>query len=557
MAAAGALKANDLDFWDDEAPDPVAPAAHRAPPQPPAGAGPTGDTIPSPIPAQNDNWDPTPAELEAMWLDFAEKYAPDPVAFAQDVLGIRLMRHQRRILQAVASGARRIAMRSGHRVGKTLIMAVLCLWHLCTKYPQKTIVTAPSAGQLYGALLPEIMTISKRLPPFMRDLFNFYTDGIKLKADPDGSFLVARTADPDNPEGFQGIHSANILFIWDEASGIDDRLFNAARGSMASPNAIRVLAGNPTRLHNTFHKAFTTHAELYEKFHVSSLGLPTVAQDFIDEIVTEFGEDSNEYRIRVLGEFPETDDESYISSKLVKAARTRNIERPKMSAVVYSLDPSRSPEGNGDPSVLTRRYGHHFVADQKVYRRKDTMQMVGEIIKLADEDRAQLIREFKEAGRSLLFLPPVPVAIVVDVIGIGAGIVDRLRELGLPVIAVNASESATDEVHCFRMRDALWKKALKYLKEPVNKLPDDDLLEVELTSARYEYNSVGDLIIESKKSMKKRGLRSPDRADSLCLNLCCPPELISSFLQGGPGQTHGFGTGPKTLNRGGNGPTTR
>lgn len=509
---------------------------------------------PIPVPVWADNDNPSPEQLQAMWESFIEKYEPDPVAFAEDVLGYRLMRHQKQILRAIASGKRRIAIRSGHRVGKTLIMAITAVWHTVTKYPQKTIVTAPTSGQLYGSLLPEIMTVAKRLPAFMRDLFRFYTDGIKLKADPDGSFLSARTADPDNPESFQGLHSANILFLWDEASGIDDRLFNAARGSMAAPNAVRIMAGNPTRLFNTFHKAFTTHAELYETFHVSSLGLPTVDQDFVNEVRDEFGEESNEYRIRVLGEFPETDDESYISSRLVKAARVRNIQRPKMSAVVYSLDPSRSPEGNGDPSVLTRRYGHHFVDKQISYRRKDTMQLVGEIQKLVQEDHDLLVREFKEAGRSLLYLPPIPVAIIVDVIGIGAGVVDRLRELGYNVIAVNASETSTDEVHCYRMRDALWKKALTYLKEPVNKIPDEDLLEVELCCARYEYNSSGDLIIESKAKMRKRGLRSPDHADSLCLNLCCPPELITDFLKTGPAAGHGFGMGPKGgIARGGSG----
>lgn len=534
--------------WDDTAPVESEPLYLKGNTWEPASKDVRGHNAPPELIPE-----PTPDELVGMWKAFIERYEADPVAFAENVLGITLMRHQRRILEAVARRDRRIAMRSGHRVGKTLIMAVIALWHIVTKYPQKTIITAPSAGQLYGSLLPEIMSWAKRLPPFVRDLFQFYTDGIKLKADPDGSFLSARTADPDNPESFQGIHSANILFIWDEASGIDDRLFNAARGSMASPNAYRILAGNPTRLNNTFHKAFTTHAELYTQFHVSSLGLPTVDQDFVKEVIDEFGEDSNEYRIRILGEFPETDDESYISSSIVKAARKRNIERPKMSGVVYSIDPSRSPEGNGDPSVITRRYGHHFVDKQLIYRRKDTMQMVGEIQKLVREDHDQLVREFREAGRPLLFMPPVPVAIIVDVIGIGAGIVDRLRELQFNVIAVNASENSTDEVHCYRQRDALWKKGLNFLKNSLSAIPDDDLLQVELTSARYEYNSSGDLIIESKKSMRKRGLRSPDRADSLCLNLCCPPELITNFLTSGPnGATHGFGSGPRTLNRGGN-----
>lgn len=491
--------------------------------------------------------------LTRLWLDFIEKYGQDPVAFATEVLKIRLMRHQRRFLWALANGKRRIAMRSGHRVGKTMSLAIAALWHLLTKYPQKTLITAPSAGQLFGSLFPEIITLSKRLPDFIRDLLNFYTDEINLKADPEGSFLIARTADPNKPEAFQGLHSAHILQIWDEASGIDERLFNAARGSMASPNAVRIMAGNPTRLHNTFHKAFTTNAEKNYKIHVSSVGLPTVDQDFVDEVRDEFGEDSNEYRIRVLGEFPETDDESYISNSLVKAAMVRAIIRPPLSLVCYGVDPSRSPDGRGDNTVITRRYGLHYVAPQTVFRKKDTMQIVGEIQAMAEEDRNTYVRECKELGRPLLFVPQIPAAVVVDVIGIGAGIVDRLTELGFNVIAVNAAETSSDDKSCLRERDALWKRGLTWLKDARSRLPKCDLLRDELTGAHYDHSSAGVLAIESKKAMKKRGLRSPDRADSLFLTLSCPPDLLVA-PQGAPGSVNAGFKG--RLNRSSGGPTT-
>lgn len=464
------------------------------------------------------------------------------------------MPHQVAVLRAIAKKKRRIAMRSGHRVGKTLLLSIISVWHLVTKYPQKTIVTAPTSGQLFNALFPEIKSLGKKLPDFIYALFDWQSEEIKLKADPDGSFLSARTASPENAESFQGIHSANVLFIWDEGSGIDERLFNAARGSMAAPNAYQILAGNPTRLNNTFHRAFTTNAELYEKFHISSIGLKTVDPDFIKEVKDTFGEDSNEYRVRILGDFPDTEDSSYIGAHLVRAARSRDIQPSPLSAVVYGVDPARM--GN-DRSVITRRRGLHVIETQHVFNKKNTMELVGEIVALADRDRNALIEEYKAAGRSLLFLPPVPAAIVVDVIGIGAGVVDRLVELDFNVIAVNVSETSTSEPLVHRVRDELWKKGRNWLEGGKCKLPDDDILQTELTSALYSYDSNGVLKIESKDAMKKRGLRSPDMADSLLMTLMVPPGVITDFSKGVHGAI-GYGTGPKgALSRGKSSPTTR
>lgn len=498
----------------------------------------------------------TQIQLEQAWVDFLEKYEDDPVGFAEEVLGIELMAHQKNILKAIAQKKRRIALRSGHRVGKTMLLAIISLWHLVTKYPQKTIVTAPTSGQLFDALYAEIKSLARKLPPFIYELFNWLAEEITLKADPDGSFLSARTASPENGESFQGIHSENVLFIWDEASGIDERLFNAARGSMAAPNAYQILAGNPVRLNNTFHRAFTVNADLFVKFVISSVGLKTVDPDFIKEVADTFGEDSNEYRVRVLGEFPDTEDESYIPTTLVRAARKRAIVVPSMAAVVYGVDPARQGD---DRTVITRRRGLHVLEDQKVLTKKNTMQVVGEIVAMALEDQNRLVDEFKAAGRNLLFLPPVPAAIIVDVIGIGAGVVDRLLELGYNVIAVNVSETATSEPLCHRERDALWKRFKEFLELGRCRIPDDDQLENELTAAHYVYDSNAVLKIEGKKEMKKRIGRSPDKADSAMLTLMCPPETITGFLTTAAGGHVGYGSGPKgALSRGGaHAPTAR
>jgi hypothetical protein len=489
-----------------------------------------------------------------IWVEFLDKYADNRVAFATEVLGITLMPHQKAILIQLDRKKRRLAIKSGHRVGKTMLLAIISLHHLVCKYPQKTIITAPTSGQLFNSLFAEVMTLSKRLPDFIRGLFNYYTDMITLKADPDGSFLAARTAAPENPESFQGIHSANVCFIWDEASGIHEALFNAARGSMAAPNAIQILAGNPVRLNNTFHRSFTINAELFERFTVSSIGLPTVDPDFIDEVARTFGVDSNEYRVRVLGEFPDTEDESYISSALVRAARARDIKPAPLSAVIYGVDPARQGD---DRTVITRRVGLHVLEDQFTLRKKNTMQVVGEIITMANNDRDRLIKEFRDAGRPLLYLPPVPAAVVVDVIGIGAGVVDRLIEHGFNVIAINAAENATDEPLCYRQRDALWKKFRNWLETGTVKLPDDDELQNELTAPHYVYDSNGILKIETKKDVKKRIGRSPDKADSAMLTLMAPANLITSFLVQSQGSI-GYGSGPRgKLSRASIAPTAR
>lgn len=504
-----------------------------------------------------DNLLPTEKSGADLFLNFLRKYTNDPLLFAEEVLNLglgspeELMDHQRAVLARIRDGfsgglteARRLAIRSGHGVGKTRLLSIIAVWFLVTRYPQKTVVTAPTAGQLEGSLWPEIKVLSRRLPLFIHDLFEFMADTIRLKADPEGSFTVARTASPENAESFQGIHSKNVLFIWDEAAGIDQRLYNAARGSMADPNSMTLLAGNPTRINNYFHEAFTKNAKLWVRFRVSSVGKKTVHPDFIEEIKETFGEDSNEYRVRVLGEFPDTEDESYISAGSVRSAMERIIQVPPLSAVVYGVDPARFGD---DRTVITKRRGTFCLEKQIVLNKASTMEIVGRIVAEAEIDRDRLVSEYKAHNRPLLYLPPVPAQIVVDVIGLGGGVVDRLRELGYDVLAANAAEKATSDVNCVRERDAIWKRGKAWFERGMCSVYRDTELQTELTAPHYSYTSAGELQVESKKEMKKRGLRSPDKADSALLTLIVDPAIFTEFAKGGAdGQKHlGYSSGPR------------
>ena len=114
-----------------------------------------------------------------------------------------------------------------------------------------------------------------------------------------------------------------------------------------------------------------------------------------------------------------------------------------------------------------------------------------------------------------------PIEILIDAIGLGAGVYDRCKELGLPVRAVNVGEAAAMRENCMRLRDELWFKGREWFQERLGSIPQDDALIAELTAPTYTFTSTGKMVVESKADMKKRGMRSPDLADAFLLTFAC------------------------------------
>jgi hypothetical protein len=437
----------------------------------------------------------------------ASRYVRAPIAFVREVLGAQPDPWQLEALRALSKGHTRLAVRSGHGVGKGCMAAWTLTWFANTRAPFKAAVTAPSAPQLFDVLVPETQKWFNRLPDAWRGLWDITSDHIRLKADPE-CFITFRTSRPEQPEAMAGLHSQHVLLVADEASGIDEAVYEAAGGSMSTPGAITLLIGNPTRSTGYFWRVHAIERDRWHCMVVSSADSPRVSRDYVDEMARRYGEQSNAYRIRVLGQFPTTDDDTLISAELVDSAVARDVPIDPAAPELWGLDVARF---GSDASVLIKRRGYVVTEMPRRWRNIDTMQLAGAVK-----------AEYDIAGTHK------PKLIVIDSIGIGAGVVDRLHEQGLPVLGVNVGEQPSTKDRFVRLRDELAFKLKEWLATRRCRLPKDDQLRDDLCAPRFTFTSDAKLQVESKDRMRARGLPSPDSFDALALTLAEQGLMVTS-----------------------------
>jgi phage terminase large subunit len=448
------------------------------------------------------------------------RYARAPIAFVREVLHAEPDPWQIEALRAVARGHTRLAIRSGHGVGKTALAAWVMCWFANTRVPFKVAVTAPTAPQLFDALYPEMVKWFSSLPPGWRDLWDITSDHITLKSDK-ACFITARTSRPDKPEAMAGMHSTHILLVADEASGIDEAVYEAAGGSMSSSGAITLLIGNPTRSSGFFWRCHVLERDRWFTMKVSSADSRRVTPNYVAEIAQRYGTDSNAYRVRVLGEFPIADADTLIAASLVDDAMVRDIALDLTAAEIWGVDVARF--GN-DASVLIKRRGSVVPEMPRQWRNFDTMQLAGAI----------------KAEWDALPQGAKPSLICIDVIGIGAGVVDRLHEQNLPILGINVAETPSTTGRYSRLRDELWVRCREWLETRAVRLPRDDQLRDDLVAPRYAFLSDGRLQVESKNLMRARGLPSPDHADALNLTFAEQGLGIASGMTSGLHDSQGI-----------------
>lgn len=448
------------------------------------------------------------------FVEFRDRYYYNAPLFVEEVLGMdgRDADHtidpdQRQILQWVSDGERRISVRSGHGVGKSTVLSWIIVWFACCRVPFKALCTAPTSGQLFGALAAECKSWFKKLPPKMQELFEIQVDEIKHRDAPDECFVAFGTSKAETPEALAGRHSANMLIIADEASGVPEAVFEASAGSMSGPNAITILAGNPVRTSGLFFDTFHKLRDVWKTLVISCEGHPRISPDYIVDMERRYGRDSNAFRVRVLGEFPTGDDDTVIPFQHVEASLHRDVT-PLHVRPVWGVDCARF--GN-DASALCQRVGNALVKPTEIRKGYDIMQVTGWV--KAEWD---------------VTIPSLrPSDILVDSIGLGAGVCDRLNELGLPARGVNVSESAAMTERYINLRAELWFKGKDWFAAKDCNLNGDEALAAELVQPRFKYASNGKLQVESKEDMKKRGVASPNRADAFLLTLAA--ESVSAF----------------------------
>lgn len=317
----------------------------------------------------------------------------------------------------------------------------------------------------------------------------------------------------DEPDNFSGFHAAHLLIVVDEASGVDDEIFEAIDGVMAGGNAKLLLLGNPTRLTGRFAAAFKDPT--FVKIHISGYDTPNVKAgrivvpglmkpEYPKEMAAKYGEDSDVFRIKVLGEFPRTESDTLISVDQIEKAF--KCEQPAEGKKIMGVDVARF---GGDKTVFLIRQGNHVQKNIVKLAKSDTMEIAGRIKAIA---KAEGI-EASDCN--------------VDVIGVGGGVVDRLHEQEFYVNAVNVADAAIDkDTFLNRRAEASWevRKAIDNLDLP----NDEDFYQ--LSNIKYKYSSKGLLQIESKEDMKKRGLPSPDVGDALMLTFVPRPPSAGFYI---------------------------
>ena len=432
-------------------------------------------------------------------IEFTQRYAKSPTLFVREVLGVEPLDYQAEFLEAIASGERKISVRSGHGTGKSTAASWAMLWYFLMHYPNKVVVTAPTSSQLFDALFAEMKRWINELPDAFKEVLNVKSDRVEHTAAPSEMFISARTSRAETPEALAGVHSEHVMLIVDEASGVPEQVFEAAAGSMSGHNATTIMLSNPTRSSGTFFESQNRLADSWWTRRWSCVDSPLVSDEFIEEMKLRYGEDSNAFRIRVLGEFPQADDDTIIPFHLVETATHRDIEGDSDLPSVWGLDVSRF--GN-DKTALCKRQGS-VVTEIRSWSGLDLMQTVGRVV----------------AEYEALLPSKQPREILVDSIGLGSGVVDRLREIGLPVRGINVAEAPSMGGTYLNLRSELWFKTKAWFEDRACKLPKDDQLVAELTGIRYSFTSSGKMKAESKDEMRKRGLASPDLADALCLTM--------------------------------------
>ena len=424
------------------------------------------------------------------------RWRNDPLAFCREVINFTPTAQQADIIDALKNPGAWVTVKSGHGVGKTSTLACLALWFISCFDDCKVPITHPAREQLKSTLWPELRKWHSRMENPFRDAIEISSEKCYIRDRPD-RFVQARTSRPDNPDALQGFHAEHLLFLIDEASGVATRIFEVAFGALTTADARFLLTGNPTHTSGFFWQTFNKYRDSWVRFTLSCLDSPNVRQEYIDKMCRQYGRESNEYRVRVLGEFPTASSMQFIDMLVVQQAMERYeefAEKPEVYAYaprILGVDVARFGD---DSSCVYLRQG---ICAREVYVVKDidTHSLACKV--------ATLFGEYECAE------------IFVDLAGVGAGVFDYLFSQGYPVRGIEFGAKATESIY-FNRRAEIWGRMRAWLGNGAA-LEYSEELESDLTVILYEYDVRDRIKLERKESIKKRGYPSPDRADALAL----------------------------------------
>lgn len=489
------------------------------------------------------------------WPD--PRWQADPVGHARTILGVDLWERQIEFLEAIRDN-RRVAVSGGRKVGKDFSVGLACLWWYDSFDDARAIMMATTGSQIDRILWRDIRKLyfgsgiclacklgrcedCRKLRPYdsspcdhwekfkgkapcphsasvTGEIHMLARSGLKA---PDGREITGHTA--REAEAIAGTSGARLLYVLDEASGIDDALHVAVRGNLASAQCREVALSNPTRNEGWYFDAFHSKKDLYRRIVISSRESPNIVEgrevfpglassEWLEEQKRDWGEDSALWAVHIEGKFAENEQNKIFALHLISLATKRWEETEAVGRLQIGIDVAGEGE-KGDEGIFIPRKG------QKM------LELLAFRGLTADEYLAHtlgLVRKYKKIRE------PLPLVCVDREGPVGFKVWTRLRAFAddnpdvFDVAGVRASDGAIHTEYD-RRRDELWGSAALWVREGGSLLTDPKL-EAELHCPQWIRDMRGRNKVTPKRDMKKILKRSPDRAEAFVLSVWVPIE---------------------------------
>lgn len=444
----------------------------------------------------------------------AEKYHDDFNGYRYDILGMQQADWQDEVGTCVMNN-KRTAISSGHGIGKTAFLASACHWFAATRPRFQIVATANTEDQLQKKLWREL----KKINDAAVNGAWFRWEGSTFTRFGDATTqALAQPNNPNNSGAFAGTHEEHVLGIFDEAADIDRSIFRVFNGAMTTGNCRWIIASNPRRSEGYFHDAVFGKLKArkpgeertkWVAFVIPSHASPFVTPEYVETMKGEAGEESDDYRVQVLGLPPKSDPSQFIVREIVTRAMEREIPLFKRWPLIIGAD-----VGRGDRSVLVPRRGRKVLDAIKIFHGTRTTDFARTI---RDEIKMYRSEEGLEAN------------VIVEELGMGVGVVEMLQDWGYEKnvwgvnTGLNASEGNKDLYT--NLRCEMWGEAKAWLEDEVE-LPNNSPLLDDLVTIRKKSNGNSALRLESKQEMRKRGVPSPDVGDAFALTFAVEFDLL-------------------------------
>ena len=416
----------------------------------------------------------------------------------------------------------RIAVASGHGIGKSALISMLIKWGLDTCVDTRIVVTANTEGQLLTKTSPEIAKWARL--SITGDWFKVNATSLvsTMPGHDKGWRADLVTWSENNTEAFAGLHNQGkrLIVVFDEGSGIADKVWEVTLGALtdAETEIIWLAFGNPTLNTGAFRECFGKQRKLWKTRQIDSRTVEGTNKKYLQEIVDTYGEDSDIAKVRVRGMFPSASSMQFIGYDLVEAAQQREVGAGLGSdPLIYGLDCARFGD---DESVLAKRCGRDAKSRPwKRWSKMDAMTLAADVALEAQKEH--------------------PDAILVDAGNIGGAVIDRLRQLlpDTPIFEVWFGGEGRDAelepgvtIRTKNKRAQMWTQMRAWLR--TGSIPDGDKLRDDLVGPLYSFDEKQAIALERKQDMKKRGLSSPDDGDALACTFAEPiaPRQLPGYM---------------------------